>query len=601
MNGLSLILNTIPSIRWKWKSPEHQVVIGTDKFVYKIYEYDETAKFQSIIRYKLAEIYKEIGILWEISTRYNEDLDKYYDIEKREFLKVSDLDVDFTLHQSKNLYRELGKRLELDNILSQLNLPNIESLRVIRNSEPKSEDYAILNDKIILLDDADFSLILLDKERNITPLKNDIYNIHASYGDFIFRPLNYSSMKLDEINKPQFEWTLYFDTKKDTTNRTLLLDKYNLMLNSVSRQLYGDELMLTKEEEYLLYHNNVGRKSFQWELWASCNNLCTFCYLGLENRGTQVDRQLKSLEDFSDGIDNLDFDIYNNISIIGGDFFQGQLSNKEVHDKFFEVIRKIFSLYVDKFIGSIWITCTLTIGDQKDLYELLDLAKEMKVFPVEEYGASGLWLCTSWDAKGRFHTPDRKENWEYHMKKIKKDYPFVKLNTTMILTGDLCKEYVEGLLNFSDFEKNFQTSLFFKQCGVPEVAFPENTDNKEELLNWWLKIKQDLNKKFNLDFFPKRDIFVKFLQKCINTEPQYYHRLFNIGYRADELHRNKNEDYHDVKLLRRKDSVLEEESVPTGNCPKGHIIYYFCYSDDPQGCCLCDKEAIDEVNSEILN
>ena len=97
--------------------------------------------------------------------------------------------------------------------------------------------------------------------------------------------------------------------------------------------------------------------------------------------------------------------------LFGGEFFQGQLDDREIHDKFFETIKRIFQLYLDKKIGSMWFTCTLTIGKQRDLYELLDLAEKMGVLPKEEYGASGLWLCTSWDAAGRFHSSKMKETW----------------------------------------------------------------------------------------------------------------------------------------------------------------------------------------------
>ena len=54
---------------------------------------------------------------------------------------------------------------------------------------------------------------------------------------------------------------------------------------------------MTKEEKDTLYLNNYKRKSFQWELWSVCNNLCEFCYLGKDNRHTDKERQLTSLND----------------------------------------------------------------------------------------------------------------------------------------------------------------------------------------------------------------------------------------------------------------------------------------------------------------
>ena len=90
---------------------------------------------------------------------------------------------------------------------------------------------------------------------------------------------------------------------------------------------------------------------------------------------------MQSISDLNKAIDNMDFKKYNNISLIGGEFFQGQLDDPEIHDLFFKTLKRIFQLYVDKKIGSIWLTCTLTIGNQKDLYELMDLADYMHVHP----------------------------------------------------------------------------------------------------------------------------------------------------------------------------------------------------------------------------
>ena len=127
-----------------------------------------------------------------------------------------------------------------------------------------------------------------------------------------------------------------------------------------------------------------------------------------------------------------------------------------------------------------WFTCTLTLGDQKHLYELLDLADSMNIHPKEEYGASGLWLCTSWDAAGRFHTPGMQENWECHMKNIKQKYPWIKFNTTIILQQAFINMYLEGNFSAKQFMKDFNTTLFFKQCGIPPFE-PEDLDLPKDM------------------------------------------------------------------------------------------------------------------------
>lgn len=346
-------------------------------------------------------------------------------------------------------------------------------------------------------------------------------------------------------------------------------------------------------EEELLYTNNAGRKSFQWQIWPYCNNLCKFCFLGSANREYIKERQHTSLNDLSNAIDNLDFNEYNNISLIGGEFFQGQLDDPETHDLFFSVIKKIFKLLVDKKIGSMWLTCTLTIGDQKHLYELLDLAKGMRVKPAEGYPSSGLWLCTSWDADGRFHTPDRKANWEYHIKNIKDKYPWIKFNTTIVLQKAFIDIYLKDEFRPEEFCKKYNTSIFYMQpCLVGITEMMLRSESGEELhgkdfSDHWLKLKQDFNKQY--EFFPERRQFIKFLTKYYLEDKESFVKLFNIKYRSDEIHLNINSEAHDRVVTRTKNGGPEEPFPPAMPC--GHVYNYAPYVDSNH-CCICDRDAI---------
>lgn len=347
-------------------------------------------------------------------------------------------------------------------------------------------------------------------------------------------------------------------------------------------------------EDDKLYNNNIGRKSFQWQVWPYCNNGCKFCFLGEANSQYIKERQHTSLNDLSKAIDALDFNEYNNISLIGGEFFQGQLRDPETKKLFFNVIRKMFQLYADKKIGSIWLTCTLTIGDQKDLYELLELAKSMKVFPVEGYDSSGLWLCTSWDADGRFNTKGSKENWEFHMKNIKEKYPWIKFNTTVILQKAFIDLYLKNGFKPKEFMEKYHTSIFYMQpCLVGITEMMLKSENGETLegqafSDHWLKLKQDFQKKY--EFFPKRKDFIRFLTKYSYEDRDTFMKLFNIKYRSDEIHLNINTEEHDRVIKRVKDGEGPEESFPPAmSC--GHVYNYAPYIDGNQ-CCICDRDAL---------
>lgn len=351
-----------------------------------------------------------------------------------------------------------------------------------------------------------------------------------------------------------------------------------------------------REEDVLLYQNNVGRRSFQWELWSMCNNLCTYCYLGKENRHTDKKRQMTSLNDLSKAIDELDTRIYNNISIIGGDFWQGQLIDAEVHDKFMEIMHKCAKMYAEKKVGAIWLTCTMTLGDQHDLYEMLEIFKEHDAMPNPDYGSSGLWLCTSWDVQGRFHTPDRLQNWDYHMKHIHEAYPWVKFNCTIILMQKFLEDYIDGKWSPKKFMEEYHTSLFYKQIGLGEI--PQNVDLSElpftptDEISSYRAGKWFVNRTMGFDFAPKRETMLRFLRKYAKEDPETYDKLFNISYRADELHRNYNDMEHDSKTTRNKHSANESDAAnenALNTC--GHMINYACYIDSDK-CCICDKFSI---------
>ena len=101
-------------------------------------------------------------------------------------------------------------------------------------------------------------------------------------------------------------------------------------------------------------------------------------------------------------------------------------------------------------------------------------------------------------------------------------------------------------------------------------------------------------------FYPDRKTFRKFLIKYAKDDPDTFERLFNIKFRADELHRNFNKRYVDDELIRDKNSNFESsgqsDSIINEHCKiephdKKHIINYATYSDCCE-CMLCDRNQI---------
>lgn len=314
-------------------------------------------------------------------------------------------------------------------------------------------------------------------------------------------------------------------------------------------------------------------KSLQFELWQECNNDCKFCYLGKENRKTPKEVKLESLQRAFDTISDIsNYPEYNTIGFIGGEFFQGQLNDPDVKKLFYKVLEKTACLYNSGIIKQVWISATLTIGPQKELYEIL------RWF----YDYDDVWVITSWDTIGRFKTPKMLETWNYHMHNLKREFPGLKLNICTILTDDCISKYLSGELSFQSMMKEYDASFFFKQCGC--IYNKASEDNFQDQMKAKLFSNQMLP-----GFFPTREKFLQFLRLFREQESEdMWNRLFNIKFRADNLYRNFNDGstdtYHRFKNTRGE----VDDSAPM---PCGHPFVYCAYIDS-NACVLCDKERL---------
>lgn len=313
-------------------------------------------------------------------------------------------------------------------------------------------------------------------------------------------------------------------------------------------------------------------KQLQFELWEECNSKCKFCYLGRENNFTPDHLKINACKNALEKISDLsNYPEYDTLAYLGGEFFQGQMNNPSIKKAFMELMNKTVELLNKEIIKQVWIYATLTIGDQKDLYDVLKLFEGHK---------GDLWVLTSYDTLGRFHTKKMEDNWSFHMKNIHQLYPDILFNITTILSEDCIDKYLSGELSFKKMMEEYHSTFFFKQCGASTT-------------------KQDMMMKLN-HFFPPREKFLKFLKKFRQEEsPIMWDKLFNIKYRADMLYRNGNdEDHQMMENIRHKDSKNEVElniqSPETATGPCGHLLVYYAYSDC-DGCVLCDKQMIEEL------
>ena len=312
----------------------------------------------------------------------------------------------------------------------------------------------------------------------------------------------------------------------------------------------------------------------QYELWRECNCNCTYCTLGFDNHKTENELKLQSMQTAIDEMKNFEPNEHQTVGFIGGEFFQGQLNTPEIKSKFMELIKVANDLLNNHIVKDLWLNASLLIGNQKDLYEAIDLIDDK----------TKLWILTSYDSIGRFHTPKMLETWQYHMKNIHNLYPEIKLNTTSILTGDFIEKYLSDNIDIKEFKAIYHTNLFLKTTVKPGHLSHLS--------------KQEINDKIG-NFFPTQERFQEFLFTFYMREgAEEYHNLFSNDLRADEVRKNYNIDTkRNIKFIRDKQTLEEtidliDEHIDNLSC--GHSTIYQCYVDSDD-CCICNKQEIGEL------
>ena len=246
--------NSSPDLWTKWKNYTNQVVIGTPNYYFKFYEDDYTSgTFFAEIRLKLAEIYREkFGIVWDVFKVEENGL--VYTLERRQKLTVcepSDISyADLLLNWSYTL-QELEKRLLLPELCQQIQpyIPELAEVKLIRDCINKYKDYAITEDKnIVLLDDADWFLALVDKNGKWLRSKHRGYNVYTILGDTIFAPSKYfERVSVCRADETENKWLIFMENENmEKIERTLFDWREQMLLNNI--QLISKQKLLPNQK-----------------------------------------------------------------------------------------------------------------------------------------------------------------------------------------------------------------------------------------------------------------------------------------------------------------------------------------------------------------
>ena len=313
--------------------------------------------------------------------------------------------------------------------------------------------------------------------------------------------------------------------------------------------------------------DSTSKGQYQFELWEECNSHCKFCYLGSANNKTPDDQKLANLSKAIERIsDRTLYDHINCLAYIGGEFFQGQLKDSRVKQKFMELMSKTAALINDGTISSTWISATLMIGQQADLYECLSLFKDL----------NKVWILTSYDTIGRFHSTKAEQMWKDNLQALRRAFPQLNINITSILTGDFIDKYLNGTLDIQRIAEESRCAMFWKP--------PCSIDRQDDTHLTKLQVNSILP-----NFFPLRHKFLSFLLKYKANESDFmYDKLFNMQYRSEYLEKFT-KGFHMSHRL--KDKYVEATDDGNDILSCGHSGQYQIYADS-DACAICDKEKI---------
>ena len=286
-------------------------------------------------------------------------------------------------------------------------------------------------------------------------------------------------------------------------------------------------------------------KFIQYELWKECRNGCEFCF----NRGQKSLDKIERLNYVIEKLNDPEVDEFNEIGFIGGEFFDNELRDEKVQRLFFQ----LFKICADKVhagkLDKIYVTTGLIFDIQPYLQPFLEF---LRIWGISDKTL----LCTSYDTKYRFHTPDKEELWKNNMKYIHEHYNEVKLHTEIIVTQDFINKVLDDTFSITKFKEEFHTGI----------------DYIEPSSGFYFNDKKDASK-YLIDFFPTKSSFIKFLKKVSEKHEIDLTTFLSMEVRSDKIY---NIDYEPTVIENRRD--INIRIVPKDKTKK--YEFGFIDSDD---------------------
>lgn len=305
--------------------------------------------------------------------------------------------------------------------------------------------------------------------------------------------------------------------------------------------------------------------TLQFELWQNCNNGCKFCYLNGSRIISSPEKQVQDIEKVRSIINSEKLNDYNSIGLIGGEFFQGQLSDPEVKKHWLLLINDMAKYLREGKLKECWITASLMSSDLTDLYETFD------IFPKDKK----ILISTSYDEEGRFKSEEQRQIWLNNLRLVHERYPQAMVHAQVIVTQSFLDKVLKDDTIIREILK--YSGLDFKLPGLFRKDYTKlNVLNAKTYHDTLLRTKDQFPKGF---FIEHRKDFLKFVKKL--TE------IFG----SDKINWFcRNEVRSKTLYLLAPNKVLEDRwdtNNDLENAECGHVYDSYCYLDSDK-CSRCD-------------
>lgn len=241
----------------------------------------------------------------------------------------------------------------------------------------------------------------------------------------------------------------------------------------------------------------------QFQLWRDCNHKCPFCNAGVVSSSEEY--KLKQLDFVKNELESGKYKDITRVGVIGGEFFDGQLSTERLITKFIDTI---CYLTEKPEIEQVLVASALLYKDSTTIDRVLgSIPNKDKIM-----------VCTSWDSKYRFSPSQPESLWEQNVKHIYDAKLANSVHVQTILTSHFINLVLNNKFNIYDFEHKYHVRMDFN---APTISALES-----DKYNMGTKLK---------DFFPKREDFLKFLSKVYKEGQADKDRFCNYDNMSDFL------------------------------------------------------------------